>query len=267
VALRRSAALLTEAHRLAQGRLASALAVFMVNLWKRMVRFDDIDATSAAWLEIALPRILAARGQSANLAAAYANNFRAAELEAAFERIFEPLIKVEEDKVRTSLRVTGPVALKHRIKVANRLPDQRQAAEIQKAFVNSGAGAAAAAVRHVGDGGRGTISDMPRQDRKVRGWLRVTSATPCYFCAALASRGPTYVKESFDESDPRFTGDGTAKVHDTCGCSLEPLFFDQAAWPGRGKEFERLWADSTEKASGTDKMLAFRRAYEGRAKD
>lgn len=262
MALRPEAARLTEAHRVAQSRLSAAVSLFVLNAWRAIVRMDDIDSTSRLWLEIVLPRILAGRRRSADLAAAYANQFRAAEIEAELVAMFDAIKEANEEQIRTSMTVTGPVALKQRIKTANRLPAQRRHAELDKAFTNSGVGAAGAAIKHVGEGARDTLDEVPRRDPQAIGWLRVTKADPCYFCAALASRGPRYRDDSFDDSDPRFFGPGEHKVHDHCGCGLEPVYHRDAPWPGRGKEFEELWKSSTRNAG--DKMNAFRRAYEGR---
>jgi hypothetical protein len=81
----------------------------------------------------------------------------------------------------------------------------------------------------------------------------------------LASRGPVYQAMSFAASDPRFEGgEGHARVHDSCNCSLEPVFKGDAGWPGQAREYEKLWASSTRGKSGQAAVNAFRRAYEGR---
>jgi len=95
-------------------------------------------------------------------------------------------------------------------------------------------------------------------------YLRVTDADPCYFCAMLASRGPVYDEDSFDDSNPRFFGPGDYKVHDHCNCTLEPLYYSDAKAAGRAEEFEALWRTSGATKSGREAIREFRRAYEGR---
>lgn len=100
------------------------------------------------------------------------------------------------------------------------------------------------AVRHVTNAQQqSTIESVQRTPLRV-GYMLVTRANPCYFCAMLASRGPVYKGDSMDESDPRFTGIGSAKVHDNCGCSMVaigPRDLDANVW--KYLELDRLWTE------------------------
>jgi hypothetical protein len=122
---------------------------------------------------------------------------------------------------------------------------------------------ASAVVRHAQAGGRETIYRATEEDRVALGWIRVTRAKPCAFCAMLASRGLQYrsFKEgSFAESDARFVGDGDAKVHDGCGCSLKPVYAKNDPLVERTAEFADMW--SRWGAGGGDAALRFRRGYD-----
>lgn len=55
------------------------------------------------------------------------------------------------------------------------------------------------------------------------GYYRVLGPNPCSFCLALAAQGVIYGADAYYDTNQRFTGQGTAKVHDGCQCSLEPV--------------------------------------------
>jgi hypothetical protein len=123
---------------------------------------------------------------------------------------------------------------------------------------------AAATLRHAQTGSRQTIHDNAEQDRTALGWVRVTKDDPCFFCAMLASRGLRYraFKEgSFDLSNANFTGDGDAKVHDNCGCSLKPVFTTNDPAVARTAPFGEMWG-MWGAGGGGDAALRFRRGYE-----
>jgi hypothetical protein len=63
-------------------------------------------------------------------------------------------------------------------------------------------------------GGRMTITDSVRADPKAKGWMRVTSGSPCAFCAMISSRGPVFKSEKA----------ATFETHDHCSCSAEPYY-------------------------------------------
>lgn len=160
---------------------------------------------------------------------------------------------------RVSLTVTGPVSQKS--KAGRGKP-------LQVARDESFAEASGAATRHVLTGGRQSLLTLVEGDMRAIGWIRVTDGDPCFFCAMLASRGGVYKKDSFSQSDPRFTGPGEFKVHDSCACTMEVVYSRQAAWPGRGDEFYRMWRDNIEgRYSGQDARNAWRRLYEQRRRE
>lgn len=62
-----------------------------------------------------------------------------------------------------------------------------------------------------------------------------------------------------------FVGDGPAKVHDHCKCTLRPVYRTQDAMDARAKYFLRQWTSVTKKLDAgmnpKDKMKEFRRVY------
>lgn len=127
-----------------------------------------------------------------------------------------------------------------------------------------------AGVKFALNGGRGEVEQLVLLDaterlknRQVIGWARFTedSATgPCYFCALLASKGAFYLsEEAFKGSNnmireavakPRgnnrrtrraFIGDGPAKVHDHCKCTLRAVYTKEGSMDDRAEFFLKQW--------------------------
>lgn len=153
---------------------------------------------------------------------------------------------------------------------ASRVLEVGQTAALDEAVRTASDGAGAAAGRHVANGAREYVDEASQRDRRAIGWVRVTNGQPCFFCAALASRGPVYSGDSFDESDARFMGPGQHKVHDGCACSLRQVYTrGHEEWPALSQEFETRWWDLAEETkkrfNRRPTMLDWRRHYEGRA--
>jgi hypothetical protein len=122
---------------------------------------------------------------------------------------------------------------------------------------------AGATIRHVSNGGRQTLVDATERDTKALGYVRVTKDKPCFFCAMLASRGLVFAEDSFDASDPRFTGDGTAKVHDNCSCTMKPVNRRKDdPFLAKATDFEDLWSRWGAGGGGQKAALRFRRGYD-----
>ena len=252
---------LEAAHRRRQSTLSALVAGQMLRAWALLLagRTDD-------WLRVALAIMQASRTQSATQAAAFTAAYRLVEL-GTLEGFVAPAPAVElnPEAATTSLMVLGPQRIRKE-KARMLGVDSRELTEadlettvLPKSLTDQLAVAPArAAMRHVQNGARDTFDQVTMADLGVQGWARVTSATPCWFCAMLASRGPVYDDDSFSESDPRFDGPGQYKVHDGCGCALVPLYRRAGEeWPGRAKEFDALWRQ-------TGSALKFRQAFEGR---
>lgn len=270
------AAALTEAHRAAQNRRAALVALLVVQWWRSRVDVAD-PASVESWLDLMTPRIMAEYERSGAVASTFYSALR--RLEVPNAPAFTPLPPkpVLEDAIRASLSVVGPGAVARRLETYDKMTTAEKLAETggldRKMFAAQAqrdveSALTGATVRHTLAGGRNTIQRSSEEDRVALGWVRVTKADPCYFCAMLASRGlesGTYTKDSFAESDGRFVGPGDAKVHDHCGCSLKPVYDlgDQALT--RTQEFEAMWREWSV-GSSKKAIITFRRGYEGRIK-
>lgn len=231
---------LTEVHRLAQLRIGTRTAAQTLAAW-RMLDPADLDATAEAWLAVMTPLVQAARRTSARLAANYITTFRGIEL-GIDAGTFVPVLAedVPVEQVQTSLLVTGPAAVK--IATARGLP-------LAKAVDIGKARSAGAAMRQAINGGRDTITESVRADRRALGWARATSGRACSFCMMLASRGPVYGEDM-----------AGFEAHDHCSCSAEPVYRPDADWPAGSRAARDLWNETTSGLSGGDARNAFRQA-------
>lgn len=163
-----------------------------------------------------------------------------------------------------SLEITGPIGQKSKIKKGRSEREARDTSFVQ----SSGVGA-----RHVLDGGRQSALRLITTDDRLVGYIRVTDSDPCSFCAMLASRGPVYrtpKRAGPNVRGPRnpraglaFEGEGAFKVHDHCACTVEPVYTRDTGWPGRGREFQKLWNDHISgRYSGDEAIREWRRLYE-----
>ena len=221
---------LTEQHRILQRRLAALTVAQMRQLW-RLLDPENLPASSEDWLTATVAMIERNHAASAALSARYFVQFRQTEVrDGAFQLPPAPIL--DREQATTSLTVTG----------ISRVAQGKAAVDT----------AAAAAVRLVLNGGRGTLVDAVEADPVALGWIRVTDGDPCAFCALLASRGPTFKSQ----------GSAGFQAHDSCACTAEPVYDRNTEWPGRNRE----WADLySEVAQGQPNPLnAFRRAYEAK---
>ncbi|HEX5511619.1 MAG TPA: hypothetical protein VFX41_07865 [Actinomycetales bacterium] len=304
VATAEQLAALDASHQEQQLKNASGVASLILAYWA-LVRKDDIAGTGGEWLDKSTDAVVAGWRKSIDLSLAYTTTVRRLQAPRAaapeLPRIEIPnrmrdvsvianeprLLVPNYEQIRKSLAYTGlkgavvglqktpqdikplagddtPMSPADRnlMDATNRLLAKRR----QEAFEKAGAAATGAALRHVFNGGREAVKKAIKLDARVaRGYVRVARIGCCYFCAMLASRGPVYGKDSFDESDPRFLGDeGTKhKVHDFCRCALRPVYTSSAMeWPNNSLDYDELWRRSTRDVSGSAKVRKFRAAYE-----
>lgn len=247
---------LTEQHRQAQLALRAAFMHELTRLWP-LINLDKLDETAAEWIGLVTDLILTYRTQSVDRALAYYDSFRRAETGKPLTQrgSYRSLVTAKPAAIRTSLLVTGPIGMKSRIGKGIH-PDIAKA----KALVD----VSGAASRHVLEGGRQLVTEAVAKDKVAIGYARVTDSDPCAFCAMLASRGPVY-KSRESALTRRVPGENELhRYHDHCACQVEAVYSTTAEWPGRGREFEQLWIDST--AGKKDALKAFREAYEAQRK-
>lgn len=94
-------------------------------------------------------------------------------------------------------------------------------------------------------------------DRRIRMVARGTSATPCAFCAMLASRGFAYHSVATAMTSSAATG-GFKRVHPNCQCYPIIRYVDSDEVPELNRLFRDMWNES--KAKGGDALKGFRRA-------
>jgi hypothetical protein len=260
VALTAAGARLTERHRKNQLALRATFLREMLRSWP-LLNPANLDGTAARWLELTMDLILRFRTRSVATAVDYYDRFRSAELgaEPVDRRVLLGLDAAPLDAIRTSLVVTGPARVKYR---TSRGAPAEEAA--QRALVD----VSGAASRHVLGGGRDVLDAAAERDALAVGFARVTGPRPCAFCAMLAGRGPVYKSRAAATFTSGRSKRGAGhRYHDHCGCSVEPLFARDAPWPGKARDFEQLWMESTSGRSGKDARNAFRRALEEQRTD
>jgi hypothetical protein len=231
---------LTEAQRADQARRAARLAADIARNF-RGVQMGDLNG-QRNFVEASIPLVLRANRDAARSARTYAITMSSLEGGLADEvQLADP---PDLDAIRTSLRVTGPIALRQKV-TRIQVPLDQPAGQrlVAAARQEATAAVAGAAVRHAMDGGRDTIreyADAPK-GKRIRGYVRVTRMDDkvCYFCAMLASRA-NYLEDSFDVSDQLFEGEGTAKVHDSCRCILRPMY--GSVLPDSVLMYRRAWS-------------------------
>lgn len=278
-------AVLDAAYRRRQLVVQAAAGLAVTRLWRNLTAQDIVTGSGnvAAWLAQAVAITTQANRRSAQGAVEFYDQVRVLQTGAALRPdLVDP---PSEEQIRTSLYVTGPFSAKRRIEQVPQptvtpqggpsgveglrsLLDRQvevlragQQSLIEDAMKTSGETAAAAVVRHVGNGARDQVKTTVQQDTRAKGYVRVTDSDPCYFCAALASRGADYKEDSFESSDARFEGPGTAKVHDSCGCHLRPVYTrSPEEIPELNRALQQRWNDENESST----MLEWRQRYENR---
>lgn len=259
------AADLTARYKAQANRDAAKTAALVALYYQQRVDPSSVESVNR-WLEIMVPRLILASDSGAERAAFFFNAVRQLEV-----GVNAPAFRAQaargfvDSGVRKSLLAVGPYDYANKVVAIERLdvsPQQQRALLAEAKAVTTGK-VAAAVVRHAQAGGRQTIHENAARDEVALGWVRVTRAKPCAFCAMLASRGIHYrsFKEgSFDLSNARFTGEGDAKVHDDCGCSLKAVYAKNDPMVEQNQQFADMW--TTWGAGGGDAALRFRRGYD-----
>lgn len=262
-------------HRRQQVELATRVARLIAGYWL-VVEPTDLAGTGAPWLRQSITAIQAGRRSSTLLARAYAETIHQLQVPRSPRLEIPEPPDVPVEKLYRSLSFTGlgeaAVNLAKSPGAAEPAPGateedveraEREAAmsERRAKFVmdNAIASAVKAAVKHVVDGGRDQV-DAIVGGKVALGYFRVTqSENPCGWCLMLASRGPVYQDDSFDESDPRFTGLGNHKVHDGCMCTLRPVYTrDESEWSEQARQADALWIAHGKAVDGRSPVENFR---------
>jgi hypothetical protein len=200
---------LTLAHREAQLAIRSQVLRALVRIWPAM-DWTRLDATFPAWVESVRPLVLAGHSTSADIAASYLRRYRAAS-GVRGEAVIVKASPLDEARLLAVMEITAKATAKA---AAVRGVTAEQA--MANAFVRS----SGAATRLVLEGGRQTLVESIKADRRCTGYERVLGSNPCDFCRKL---------EGWSKSAPA-TGQvnqalfGNFEAHDHCGCSVRPTY-------------------------------------------
>lgn len=250
------AAWLEYQHQQQQEAIASQTALGLALLWP-ILKFDDLDKTTTTWLHAVTLQMEKQFKASEDAAFLMVQGIKWAS-----EPLSDPLTQIATafptKAAQQSMLITGPIAVK-----------AQMPAPADEAMARADLGSTGAGVRTALNGGRGEVQTLVtadavqrRRQSKVIGYKRVTDDDPCYFCAVLSSRGAYYLSQStFDASNKKYVGDGIAKVHDHCKCSLVPVYSKADKYDDRAKFFKAQWLKATKNLSGDDAMNAFRKVY------
>jgi hypothetical protein len=228
-----------------QTRLSGLLLAEFTRLWPELVAEDP---------PLLGPTVLALLRPYAVASAALAAEFYDAEREVAGAR------------TRFTVPVAEPPPLEQVTATMSWATRELRADEPDQGSAGAALTLARGAVqRLVVDAGRRTLARAVTADDSADGWARVpTGAQTCHFCAMLATRGAVYKSRSSGGSrvSGRFVGEGNFKFHDSCNCTLQPIFRGQRYQPPREVEqWEQLYAEVTAGESGAGKLRAFRQAF------
>lgn len=237
---------LTQAFKLQENREAAKIAAIVALAYQQRVNVEN-PSSIERWLTLVVSKLISSNDSGARRAAAYFQAARALEVPDAPRFSAVASIGTVDDGVRQSLLAVGPYQVTNKVIKAREAGMKPEEVKIVQSRATREAvrALAASTIRHAQTGSRQTIDDNARQDRTALGWIRVTKANPCFFCAMLASRGiqwRPFDEGSFDESNARFSGDGNAKVHDECGCAMKPVWSDNEPLLKKSEEFADMWS-------------------------
>lgn len=275
---------LTETHRRTQAGVSLSLVDIIRDLFLSMMDPADIDQSSARFIRKALPVILESRRLSSDVATKYLEQFRQVELEGLVDsaelagdpadehtvsqetlRLWtvnpEEYTDVDLDSDLSEIESPTDIARQLHSSGAARAKNRiGKGADPAEALDTSASAVAATSQRLVAEGGRRPIAREVSQGRNgAVGYARVMDGDPCPFCAMLASRGAVYRSDAFTGSTSLFSGDGKFKVHDGCGCTMEPVYGRRVTdLPPGSAELAQEWARV---ASGQSDPFAYWRRW------
>lgn len=195
---------LTEAHRLAQHRIGSAVALQVGTAFRATVNPADAKATFPTFAALAVPLVQAGNTTSSRLAGGYVVAFSTLETDDPGPAP-APSAGVNLSAYSVSMLVCGLVSLTNNL-ARNVSPDDA---------IDIAAGrTAAASLRSALDGGRDTILSTLQSDDRALGYERVGGGKTCDFCQSIIDEG----LQSKDEGALDF------QAHDGCSCGAQPVY-------------------------------------------
>lgn len=245
---------LAAAQRLAQVRIRAQLLGDVVRLWP-LLDANRLGETFTPWLTAMRSLIGDARHRSSEAAIDF---YTAARMSAIHEAPPPAVVKLAaplaDEHVARALGYAGPGILTSK---SGGTPEAKAKTALTVVMGTSS--------RLALNGGRQTVSDAVHEDPKAVGWFFKTDNAPCYLCALIASRGVVFKRSSFALSDAKFIGNGTAKVHNHCGCSLAPAFSHSQELPETNYIAAKVYYNRDRGAGKGTKnpaLNAFRKAWD-----
>jgi hypothetical protein len=236
---------IVERNRVLQIRLAADAVDELTAAYRRYLRLGELDRSFSTYASAFEALVNRRRSVSAILSAREYEELR--RLAAPNASRFSPMLstRVDSNKLRTSLLVTGPVTIKTAL---------TRGVAAERAYELGLTRTLGAATRHILDGGRDTTWGAIQRDRTAVGWQRVSDGSPCAFCAMLVSRGAVYKSGATagDESQ------GGTKFHDGCACRAVPLFRrdeDLGAFGDQASKFRELYESGGKTLNGLRREL------------
>lgn len=247
---------LADAYRRDQQTLNQGLLADLLRLLRALFSTDDAEQSWAA-LRPAIRALVATQSQrSADLAATYYLRTRQA---AGVTTPFRPIVQgpPADELIDATIDSTGLGSYLHDRKMGRTAAQAQRRAEVNLAGAVS---------RLTQQAGRETVQASSRDDRAAIGWMRVTDADPCYWCAMLASRGVVYKSRATAGAKyaGRFDGVNPYAFHNHCECSAVPVMSDQDPRIDAADELYDRWLDVTSDEFGKDKLRAWRRHWESK---
>lgn len=204
-------------HRREQAALGGRIAATASLLVADRLNESNPDDGWGSLLSELLELIMGGRSISERLAMEFYEHLRGVE-DAVGDAPAMPDVPFPTGQVAASMWYTGPRMAKAMVE---RGDDKYLSARVGDAVGRS-------AMRHTLNGGRKVIQGAVISDRGAWGWARVTDANPCDFCKMLATRGPVYKSaKTAGRSDLH-------RYHDSCGCSVVPVFWSAVRAQERG---------------------------------
>lgn len=249
-------------HRLQAAAIAKAAADEIERL-ARQAPTGDVDGWFERVADQIVELIQVAFEVLTRLAGAFHEEYAA---ELGYE-VRSALAEFDEGAVRTSLRVTGPVAFKQHLVITDDPDDSRRVMARRMA---------GATQRHTLAGDRDTTEATIEANDTIIGWRRVSDGDPCAWCAMLISRGAVYKSA---KTATRVVGRGGksrnrgkfaqaigSSYHDGDGCTAVPVF-EHEEDPEEVDELYEQWAHVTAGKSGKEALRVWRQYWDSRTGD
>lgn len=173
----------------------------------------------------------------------------------------EPLSQEQVDRafkdLLTKEALENQAAKAKKVRDNEELTADQAIAQLDKDHGESGSRGAGYADWAAIQAGRELLAHVMRQDKRVRGYARITGPNPCAFCSMLASRGFSYVSAESAGRTRNSRGE-IVKYHPNCHCSVISRFVNVTDLPPLSAYYEEMWPKVTEDFNGDDKLRAWR---------